>query len=296
MLARIWQKAAKTKVPFFTLATLFVTVFVFPNQGHAQGDLLIFPKRVVFDGQKKTQELNLANTGRDTARYLISVVQIRMKEDGKFENIALPDSGQNFADKYFRFFPRSVTLAPNEAQMVKVQLVKTNEMLPGEYRSHIYFRAEREKRPLGEEDLIKDSTSITVSLTPIFGISIPLIIKVGASTAKITVSDMGLTLINDTIPALKVKFNRSGNMSTYGDITINHIAPNGKVNAIGSIQGVAVYTPTPTRFFTIALDKSKGVNLRAGKLQLVYTDQTPKKNIMAQQELVLAENMMATLQ
>ena len=49
-------------------------------QSSAQGDLRVYPKRIVFEGAKKSQELNLANSGKDTARYVLSVVQIRMKE------------------------------------------------------------------------------------------------------------------------------------------------------------------------------------------------------------------------
>jgi P pilus assembly chaperone PapD len=116
----------------------------------AQGDLLLYPKRIVFEGSKRTQDLNLANSGKDTARYILSVVQIRMKEDGSFETITEPDPGQNFADKYFRIFPRNVVLPPNEAQTVKVQLINTGELQPGEYRSHLYVRAEAEKAPLGK--------------------------------------------------------------------------------------------------------------------------------------------------
>jgi len=53
----------------------------------AQGNLMIFPRRVVFEGSKRSQTLNLANTGMETARYNISFVQYRMKENGAFEEI-----------------------------------------------------------------------------------------------------------------------------------------------------------------------------------------------------------------
>src|SRR6185503_100157 len=87
---------------------------------NAQGNLEIMPMRVVFEGQKKIVALNLANTGNDTARYVISTLEIRMKEDGTFERIEQPDSGQRFASSYIRFFPRSITLAPQEAQVIKI--------------------------------------------------------------------------------------------------------------------------------------------------------------------------------
>ena len=75
-------------------------------------------------------DLNLANIGRDTATYAISLVQIRMTEEGGFETITEPDEGQLFASPYLRFFPRSVTLGPNEAQTVKIQLSRAEAWSP----------------------------------------------------------------------------------------------------------------------------------------------------------------------
>ncbi len=56
----------------------------------AQGDLLISPIRIVFEGSKRSQEINLANVGKDTASYTISMLDYRMKEDGGFEEITVP--------------------------------------------------------------------------------------------------------------------------------------------------------------------------------------------------------------
>lgn len=117
----------------------------------AQGDLLITPKRIIFDGAKKYEEINLANIGTDTATYMITWVQFKMNDDGKFIQLSEQDSTLNFADKNIRYFPRTVTLGPKEAQSVKLQLIKKNELAPGEYRSHLYFRSMNQK-VLGEEN------------------------------------------------------------------------------------------------------------------------------------------------
>lgn len=86
------------------LSTLTGILILSATGLYAQGNLLITPRRVVFDGSKRSIDLNLANSGQDTATYAISLVQIRMKEDGNFETITQPDPGQRFADKYIRFF------------------------------------------------------------------------------------------------------------------------------------------------------------------------------------------------
>lgn len=252
-----------------------------------QGNLLITPRRVVFEGQKRTEELNLANTGQDSARYNVSIVQYRMKEDGLFEEITTPDPGQNFADKNIRFFPRSVTLGPNEAQVVKMQLTRTDQLTPGEYRSHVYFRSVPKETALGEEKVKKDTSGISVKLVPIFGITIPVIIRVGQSTTKTTLSDLKLSIVNDTTVRLKITFNRTGNMSVYGDVRVDYISQQGPPVTIGTVKGIAVYTPNDKRVFVMDLDKKAGVNYHTGSLHLTYSSQSDKPEKFAEADLPL---------
>ena len=254
----------------------------------AQGNLLINPKRVVFDGQKRSQEINLANVGTDTARYVISFIQIRMKTDGSFEEITLPDSAQNFADKNLRIFPRTVLLGPNEAQLVKVQLSQTSKLLPGEYRSHLYFRALEEEKPLGQEAPLADSSSLSVKLTAIFGISIPVIIRLGESTAQLNLTDLEFKNETGSEPVLKARFNRTGNMSVYGDLTIRHQSIEGKITQVGLVKGISVYTPNLIRDMQIKLDYTTGINYKSGKLLIAYTSQADEKaELIAKAELIL---------
>jgi P pilus assembly chaperone PapD len=254
---------------FMTLlsgSTLFFNV-----DASGQGNLLITPRRVVFEGSKKSIDLNLANTGADTATYAISLVQIRMKEDGGFETITEPDPGQLFADKNIRFFPRSVTLGPNEAQAIKVQILRSNELAPGEYRSHFYFRAIPNSKPLGENEVPRDTTTISVQLVPVFGITIPVIIRVGELTTKVTLSDLAFNMVNDTIPSLKMVFNRTGNKSVYGDLAVDHISLQGKITRVGIANGIAVYTPNTIRRFQFNLIKVPGVDFKTGTLRVIYS-------------------------
>jgi len=279
------KSVSKSSFIFLLVASFAVCSF---SKLYAQGNLLINPRRVVFEGQKKIMELNLANTGKDTARYVISLIEIRMKQDGSFEKIDQQDSGQNFASSYIRFFPRSVTLAPNEAQVVKVQVVKADQLLAGEYRSHIYFRAVPQEMPLGETESHKDSSGISVLLTPIFGISIPVIIRVGESTAQVTLSDLSLQMANDSTPIMNILFNRTGNMSVYGDLKIDYISAQGKITRVGEVKGTAVYTPNLSRQFRMNLNKISGIDYHSGKLHVVYSTQVNSKSVkIAEAELNL---------
>lgn len=249
---------------------LFITLLS-PLLSSAQGNLLITPMRVVFEGQKKIQELNLANTGHDTARYLISLIEIRMNSNGTFERISEPDSGQLFASKFLRFFPRSVTLAPGEAQLVKVQVTKTGQLRDGEYRSHIYFRAVPDTKVQGEPARMKDSTGISVILTPVFGISIPVIIRVGPPVLTVNLTDISLDTAKNAPPRLHMVLHRTGNHSVYGDISIDHVSEKGKTTTVGIAKGLAVYTPNPFRELHMELIKKPGINYHRGKLRITYS-------------------------
>ncbi|RFM33717.1 molecular chaperone [Chitinophaga silvisoli] len=266
------------------------TIFYLPVQLKAQGDLLITPRRIVFEGGSRLQEINLANSGSDTARYVISLVEVRMNVNGTFEFINAPDSGQLFASNFLRFFPHSVILPPKEAQVVKVQLQHTADLDTGEYRSHIYFRAVPKQQPLGDEKQLDSPQTISIKLTPVFGITIPVIIRVGKNNASASMSDISLTM-EDTIPKLNLTFHREGNMSVYGDLSVDHISPSGKVTPIGSLKGVAVYTPNRARQLHVALARVSGVNYHSGKLRLSYleipTQMNAKVEVLATSEISL---------
>ena len=272
------------------LAALLMVIqasgILFPAVVHGQGNLLITPRRIIFDESKRSMDINLANTGNDSATYAISVVQIRMTDDGAFETITEPDPGQRFADRYIRFFPRTVTLAPGEAQLVKVQLTRRSDLTGGEYRSHFYFRAVPNTAPMGEEVAV-DSSTISIRLIPVFGITIPVIIRVGESNTTVNLSDISLEMA-DNQPLLNLTFNRAGNMSVYGDLTVQHISPSGTVTSVGLARGISVYTPNNIRRFRLNLLSDGTVDYSSGKLKITYSASSDvKPEVYAGSELLL---------
>ena len=253
----------------------------------AQGDLLITPKRVLFNGNKQMEELNLVNTGKDTATYSISFLQYNMKSDGTLIVIEKPDTGQMFADPYLRIFPRQVTLAPGEPQVIMLQCRRKPDMLAGEYRSHLYFRSEKDYNPLGLKNPLKDSTLLSVELIPIYGMSIPIIIHSGIGNASVSLNDLKLEKQKDTIPYLSLTINRTGNVSIYGNLVVDYVPQQGKPIKICEVKGVGVYTNINKRSKSIKLDKIPGVILKNGKLKVQYisNDESKKPVVYAEGEL-----------
>lgn len=269
------------------ISIISVLALMAPEILTAQGDLLITPRRIVFEDNKNRQEITLANTGRDTSRYTISFVQYRMTEVGGFEQITEPDSGQYFADPYLRYFPRTVVLAPQESQVIRMQLRRTPGMNEAEYRSHMYFRAVPEERPLGEEDLLEDTTAIGIRLTPIFGITIPVIIRVGDLDLNVSIEDVNLE-DRDGKKFLSLNILRDGEKSVFGDLIVEHISPEGEKSELGIVRGIAVYTPNRNRRFTFELRQIEDADLTKGKLVVRYISPSDTKpEVFGKTEIVL---------
>ncbi|WP_159039855.1 molecular chaperone [Christiangramia fulva] len=253
----------------------------------AQGDLLIFPKRIVFEGTRnRVQTLNLNNSGTETTTYRISYIEIKMDVDGKFQKITEPDSLQYFASPYLRFFPRSITLAPKETQVIKIQLTKTGELQPGEYRSHLYIQA------LPKEDALESpkkgkTEGIKINLTPIYGISIANIIRVGNPNAEVTIENTSFEKFKGSIPIVSMDFRRKGNASVYGDIIVKHISPDGKETEVAKMKGFAVYTPGSLRKTRIKLLAPEEINYNSGTLKISYYSQKKPKEKFAEATLDL---------
>ena len=269
------------------LLIMLISILGFSFQSIAQGNLLITPIRVVFEGNKQKEDLNLANIGKDTAIYSISFVQKNMKEDGSFVNIEKSDSGQMSAEPYLRIFPRMVTLAPGEAQVVALQYRRKPDMAAGEYRSHLYFRSEKNYKPLGMGNAERDSTTLSVQLIPIFGMSIPIIIRTGAVNVSAALSDLKLDSQQNTIQNLKLTIHRTGNISLYGDIIIQYIPTQGKPYQIAIAAGVGVYTEINKRQVVVKLNNTSGKTLTNGKLKVQYISkgETKKPVVYAEGEL-----------
>lgn len=274
------------RIVFLITGILAIAIFS-GSAAFAQGNLILLQKRMVFEKGKKSGIIEFGNIGKDTARYVVSVLNMRMKEDGSFENILEPDSGQYFADKYVRYFPHNIVLAPNESQTMKIQLTNTRDLQPGEYRSHLYFRAvpnmqDAQEKPAGDKE------GITISLKPVFGITIPLIIRIGEPNTLVQLSDLALVQQNDSAQAVNFTIHRSGNFSVYGDITAVYVAADGKETEAGSVKGVAVYTPGTLRTSRLALRNIDGVDYHKGKLIVKYARQAEDDGTtMAEAELIL---------
>lgn len=254
------------------------------SQAYAQGDLMIYPRRLVFGSNQRSMDVTLANSGSDSSSYVLSWKNYRMTESGQFTEITEPDSGQYFAEPVLRFYPREVTLAPGESQKVRIQRANNRPLPIGEYRSHLEFRSSKPVKSL--EAASKDETEgIQTKLNMHLAITIPVIIEIGDLKTQVTLQNEELLARDDRSLHLQFEIIRSGNQSSFGDFTLNHKDKDGKLTQVGLVKGVAVYTPIESRRYSIPLNLPEGHQLNSGILLLEYLTQKRRPEVLASLEI-----------
>jgi P pilus assembly chaperone PapD len=255
------------------------------------GDLLVAPTRVVFEGRTRAAELTLLNIGKQTATYRISFSHLRMTETGELKEVETPEAGDHFADDLIRYSPRQVTLDPNVAQTIRLQVRKPENLADGEYRSHLLFRAvpPESAQPATSVESQEKPTGYSIKLTPIYGVSIPLFVRSGATSAKATLSDLAVHApVAAGEPAtLEMKIKREGNQSVYGNLRVFFAPASGKEQVVAVMNGIAVYTPNSQRLVRIALQPPPGLTLAKGRLRVSFARAEQNGDVLASAETAL---------
>lgn len=235
------------------------------------GNLIVAPTRVVLEGRTRSAQLTLSNTGSASATYRISIVNIRMNEDGSVTEITEPDEGQLFAEKLFRYSPRQITLAPGGTQAVRILLRKPKDLADGEYRSHIFFRAVPDEAGQSVNQEVT-SGGLQIRLIPIYGVTLPIIVRHGKLEVSAALSELKVNPPSETspVPTLSFRISREGNRSAFGDLTATFKSGTGEETIVGQTQRLAVYTPNKSRVVSMPLRVPEGVSLANGELNLTY--------------------------
>jgi P pilus assembly chaperone PapD len=244
-----------------------VLLLCFAAGAYAGGELMVHPTRVVFEGTTRTAQIDLINSGTEPMTYRIAVVNRRMTDTGDFVPVDTPAEGEQFASEMIRFSPRQVVLQPGIAQAVRLQLRKPAGLADGEYRTHLLFKAlPPTTAPAEGEDA---SEALDIRLTAIYSVSIPVIVRQGATIAAASLDQ--LELQRSAAPALGLTIGRTGSRSLYGDLTVYLRAPGGAERVIGRANGVAVYTPNEQRRVLLPLPLlAKGIP--AGELRVTFEE------------------------
>ncbi|WP_230558594.1 molecular chaperone [Sphingomonas segetis] len=245
------------------------------------GDLLVAPTRIILDGRKGT-EIVLNNIGDAPATYRISVEFRHMTADGNLEEVAEPTAAEKAAADMIVYAPRRVTLAPHEPQSIRIAARPPQNLPDGEYRVHLLFRAIPPTRPVtasGDEV----GRGLRLQLIPVYGVTIPVIVRLGNLQATAAISNVELEKKNGK-PAIALDLSRSGPRSTFGEVLVTKP---GVKDPIAIQKAVAVYTELGSRHVEIPVDDAyKGELVGPVTVQYVETFHDGKEKLAETQAVL----------
>jgi P pilus assembly chaperone PapD len=217
---------------------------------HASGDLLVAPTRIMFEKASRSAEVTLTNIGAQPATYRISIEFKRMTADGRLEDVTSPTETDKLTQSMIRYAPRKIELLPNQPQQIRISLRKPENLAAGEYRAHMLFRAVpvESLEPLKPEE--ENAEGIAIQLRPIYGISIPVIIRQGDLQATPSLGSVQKKMIEDE-SVLAVDLARTGNKSVYGALKVWQA---GNKKPVSLLKGVAVYPEISQRTIYMPID------------------------------------------
>lgn len=243
------------------------------------GDVNLFPKRVVIDARQRIATVGLYNRRPVQGDYDITITDKLMTPDGQLVDLASVTDPASLArakpaSSFLRWSPRKVVLMANEAQTVRVMARIPPDLPPGEYRSHFTaLSVPPETGGLTIEQAVgtEKPNGIAVSIVPRFGISIPVIVRVGDTTLTTGLRNLRIVTQPGGAKAVALTLTREGTRSAFGDITVTAA---GEKKPIAEVKGIGVYTEVDQREINVPIDPAANPGLYASgaRLTVTYTD------------------------
>ena len=259
------------RLSFARAAGLFLTapalLFAAVPAHAGVGDLLVAPTRIVLDGRRGT-EVILNNIGDEVATYRVSAELRRMTPEGRLVDVAAPNAAEQAAQAMILFAPRRVTLPPNQPQAIRLSARAPQGLADGEYRVHLLFRAIPPPRAVAATDG-KKIEGVAFQLTPIYGVTIPVIVRLGNLAAKAGLANIR-KVTDDGKPAIALDISRVGDRSTFGEV---RVLKAGVADPIAVVRGVAVYTELGQRSVTVPIDPAHLASA-TGQVTVQYIEPT----------------------
>ena len=269
-----------TVTPPTNTAAILATGVTAP--AHAAGDLLIAPPRVILDGRRGT-EVILNNIGDEEATYRITLELRRMNDQGRLDDVdaTVANDKEKSALDVIRYAPRRVTLPPNQPQSIRIGLQAIDALPDGEYRAHMLFRA-IPKTPAADGSA-DAGNSLRIQLIPIYGISIPVIVRKGnlQGTAALTNVRMGK---DNEGPTLEFDMARQGDKSIFGEI---HVTKPGQSVPLSVAKGIAIYPEGASRSVSLPLPPEVAAKMRGDIVLSYYEAPEAGGGLIAQVRTVL---------
>ena len=243
------------------------------------GDINLYPRRIIIQGRQRTAQVGLFNRTVNEGDYEIDIREMAMTPEGRL--VALEDADPAIAARVksakdmIRWSPKRLSLTGNESQTIRLMARPGADVAPGEYRAHFLAISRPDVTEGGtsidEAVSGRQATGIGVTIRPRFGISIPVIVRVGETTLDLGIEQPRFVDLPDGRRALALALTRSGTRSAYGDLQVFR---EGSGEPIAVVRGVGIYPEIERRTIVLPFEMAEDERpLAPGEpLKVVFID------------------------
>lgn len=239
----------------------------------AAANINITPRRIVFEGPKRTEAVYIFNQGTVPTTVDVTLVDNVMLPTGEIVPLtiarerggaasALADHLQSAKDMLLAA-PSRLTIAPGSGKTVRL-LVRPQASATGqaaEYRTHLTVTTvPAASSGFTADEAVSGRNEFSFRIQTVFGISIPVIVRSGGAAATANLESASM-VVQPATPLsaeagqasyLDLMMSRSGAGSVYGNIEIRvGKARSGEV--IGQVRGIAIYPELERRNVRVPL-------------------------------------------
>jgi hypothetical protein len=122
---------------------------------------------------------------------------------------------------------------------------------------------------------------IDIRITPVFSISIPVIVRVGTTTSKVSVSDVSRAPAEGApnLDIVRLILSSVGNRTAFVDVNLVS-ARDRRAKPVAAAKAIAIYYPINRRVFNLPLNQEQTAAVRAGGVVLQYQEVDKDGNLL----------------
>ena len=253
-----------SRIPAFR-SLVCVCALIFAEGAGAEASLFIYPTTVVFEGNRVSAEVTIANRGDEVGTFEIGWMDMSMTPEGGLmrHDDVMPWSIQ----PYVRYSPRRVTLAPAESQVIRIAVRRDQDVPEGEYYSHLRVLT-LNSAPIEAQSGGAPEPVPGVAITARTAIAIPVIWRNSLDKPAASIASIDLDRESNTIVAT---LHREGLLSARGFLHVIDPDANGDSRQLSDPVPAILYPNIDDRTVPVPLLAGYSVNGLPEGAELVFS-------------------------
>jgi hypothetical protein len=243
-------------------------------------NLNISPKRITFDRADRTATVYVFNQGTAAATFDIALIDRIMTPDGQI--LAVSEAQTHPEDKatldrlksaqgMLVATPRRATLEPGKGQTIRIRAVPptsgAGNPATGEYRTHLTVTTipPRDIGLTAEQAAALSPQELRFQINSVFGLSIPVILRVGAPDVRGGIENIKLVTQNISpdgvappkpTPVVSFDLVRLGPNSLFGNLEVRGSKDKATADPMAAARGIGVYPEIDRRQVLLPLRRA----------------------------------------